>query len=122
MGLFSKAKPQKTELDPEEKDPIVVTEAKDTNTSDKAESKNKKPLADPAYTWGITPTAEHMRTEDPYQDKNHPVHKIPLEKQEKMRKKRIDPVAKAEMDEALKGEGGFWAKFAGTSMGGGYIK
>ena len=28
----------------------------------------------------------------------------------------------AHMDRTLKGEGGFWTKFAGTTMGGGTIK
>ena len=36
---------------------------------------------------------------------DHPVHKIPLEKQEKMRQKGVNPVLKAEMDEAFKGKG-----------------
>ncbi|KAH8422300.1 uncharacterized protein LDX57_000058 [Aspergillus melleus] len=106
MGLFTKTKDQTSHSQHE---------------NGQKDTKDKKPLPDPSYTWGITPTAEHMST-DPYMDKNHPVHKIPLEKQEKMRKKGINPAAKAEMDEALKGEGGFWAKFAGTSMGGGWIK
>lgn len=50
------------------------------------------------------------------------MHKIPLEKQEKMRKKGINPVLKAEMDERMKGEGGFWTRVGMTAMGGGWIK
>lgn len=46
---------------------------------------------------------------------DHPVHKIPPEKQEKMRKKGVNPVLKAEMDEAT-GKG-FWSKYSKTSMG-----
>lgn len=53
---------------------------------------------------------------------DHPVHKVPLEKQEKWMKKGIDPVLRAEMDESGKGEGGFWRKVAQTSMGGGFIR
>lgn len=46
---------------------------------------------------------------------DHPVHKIPLEKQAKMRKKGVNPVLKAEMDAAT--NNGFWSKWAKTSMG-----
>ncbi|KAJ5085035.1 hypothetical protein N7532_009806 [Penicillium argentinense] len=72
-----------------------------------------------AMKWGITPKP-YDPNEKPGPD--HPVHKIPLEKQEKMRKKGINPVLRAEMDESTKGEGGFWRKVAQTSMGGGWIK
>jgi hypothetical protein len=45
--------------------------------------------------------------------KDHPVHKIPVEEREKMRKKGVNPVLKAEMDETLgrSKEGKFWVKF-----------
>lgn len=49
--------------------------------------------------------------------KDHPVHKIPLHEQEKMRAKGINPVLKAEMDHTTKGEGGFWIK-VGTAFRG----
>lgn len=52
-------------------------------------------------------------------DKFHPVHKIPVEKQIKMREKGVNPVLKAEMDEMMKGQGGFWTKVGMTSFGGG---
>lgn len=52
---------------------------------------------------------------------DHPIHQIPLEKQEKWRKKGIDPVLRAEMEQSGKGEGGFWRKVAQTSMGGGFV-
>lgn len=54
-------------------------------------------------------------------DPEHPVHKIPVEKQHKMREKGVNPVLKAEMDQCMKGEGGFWAKVGGTAMGGGFV-
>jgi hypothetical protein len=53
--------------------------------------------------------------------KDHPVHKIPPEVQDKMRAKGINPFLKVEMDEALKGQGVFWGKL-GMTMGGGWIK
>lgn len=74
---------------------------------------------DPGLKWGITPSKPYDPNEKPGPD--HPVHKIPAEKQEKMRQKGINPVLRAEMDEAQKG-GGFWAKVAQTSFGGGVIK
>jgi hypothetical protein len=73
-----------------------------------------------AMKWGITPSKPYDPNEKPGPD--HPVHKIPLEKQEKMKKKGINPVLRAEMDESRKGQGGFWGKVAQTSMGGGWIK
>ncbi|PIG82499.1 hypothetical protein AARAC_005773 [Aspergillus arachidicola] len=79
--------------------------------SSKKKSKGEEPLAHPSAKWGITPSEETMKSEV---RKDHPVHKIPLEKQEKMRAKGIDPVSKAEMDEALKGQGGFWTKLEDT--------
>ncbi|KAJ5625296.1 hypothetical protein N7510_001605 [Penicillium lagena] len=87
---------------------------------DKKDKKGKKPLPDPGLSWGITPSEEHKTAEKPGPD--HPVHKIPLEKQEEMRRKGINPILKAEMDEGTKGEGGFWRKVAGTALGGGWIK
>ncbi|KAJ5223666.1 hypothetical protein N7468_008208 [Penicillium chermesinum] len=80
---------------------------------------NSNAPADPAMKWGIS-AEPHDPNRKPGPD--HPVHQIPLEKQEKMRKKGINPVLKAEMDQASKGEGGFWRKVAQTSMGGGWIK
>lgn len=90
------------------------------STSSSNMKKDKRPLPDPGMKWGITPTTPYDPDEKPGPD--HPVHKIPLEKQEKMRQKGINPVLKAEMDESAKGEGGFWRKVAQTSMGGGWIK
>lgn len=93
---------------------------KKDKTDSEQQPKKSKPLPDPGYTWGITPKKPYDPDAKPGPD--HPVHKIPLEKQEKMRKKGVNPVLKAEMDEAGKGEGGFWRKVAGTSMGGGWIR
>jgi len=52
------------------------------------------------------------------------VHKLSKEEQVKLRKKGVNPILKAEMDEATKkGEGrGLWSKVAGTAIGGGWIK
>ena len=46
---------------------------------------------------------------------DHPVHRIPLKKQEKMRKKGVNPVLRAEMDAAT--DNGFFSKWAKTSTG-----
>lgn len=83
-------------------------------------AKAEKPLPDVALKWGITPSKPYDPNEKPGPD--HPVHQIPLEKQEKMRKKGVNPVLKAEMDQGTKGEGGFWRKVSQTSFGGGWIK
>ncbi|KAJ5091051.1 hypothetical protein NUU61_005921 [Penicillium alfredii] len=83
-------------------------------------TKDPKPLPDPGMKWGITPKEPCDSNKKPGPD--HPVHKIPLEKQEKMRQKGINPVLKAEMDEGATGEGGFWRKVAQTSFGGGWIR
>lgn len=75
--------------------------------------------------WGITPSSSSSSRpydKDGNPTADHPVHKVPLAKQEKWRKKGINPALRAEMDESGKGEGGFWRKVAQTSMGGGYIK
>lgn len=96
------------------------TKAGSTSTSSRDTEKSTTPQAHPAFTWGITPSKLHDPNEKPGPD--HPVHKIPLEKQEEMRKKGINPVLRAEMDGASKGEGGFWRKVAQTSFGGGWIK
>lgn len=91
----------------------------DTASVSSDQSRQKSPpLPDPAYKWGIS-AKPYDPNEKPGPD--HPVHKIPLEEQEKMRKKGINPVLKAEMDPPTK-EGGFWRKVAQTSMGGGWIR
>ncbi|KAJ5152079.1 hypothetical protein N7492_010374 [Penicillium capsulatum] len=77
------------------------------NKNSKSTTK-EKPLPDPGYRWGITPSKPYDPDAKPGPD--HPVHKIPAEKQEKMRAKGVNPVLKAEMDEAAKGEGASGAK------------
>lgn len=68
--------------------------------------------------WGITPKKLHDKNAVPGPD--HPVHKIPAEKQEKMRKKGINPVLYAEMNaNKLNGKSTFWMKVSQTAMGGG---
>ena len=52
-----------------------------------------------------TNTTKRKSADDKEIGPDHPVHKIPLEKQEKMRKKGVNPVLKAEMDEAFKKKG-----------------
>ncbi|KAJ5952089.1 uncharacterized protein N7479_010502 [Penicillium vulpinum] len=94
--------------------------SKKTESQSSAFEKPKESLPDPALKWGITPSKPYDPNEKPGPD--HPVHQIPLEKQEKMRKKGINPVLKAEIYQAQKGEGGFWSKVAQTSFGGGWIK
>lgn len=91
-----------------------------SNTKKDASREQHAAAAAAAMKWGITPSKPYDPNEEPGPD--HPVHKIPLKKQEKMRKKGINPVLRAEMDECQKGEGGFWGKVAQTSMGGGWIK
>lgn len=51
---------------------------------------------------------------------DHPVHSIPLEKQEKMRKKGINPILRAEMDQMMNSGSKsqkFVKKWGATSMG-----
>jgi hypothetical protein len=83
-------------------------------------SANTVAAARAGLKWGVTPKGP--RDKDAVPGPDHPVHKIPLEKQEKMRKKGINPVLYAEMNQNNFGEKGFWAKVRGTSMGGGWIK
>lgn len=66
----------------------------------------------------VTPTETASLSSAPADDydglpKDHPVHRIPVEEREKMRKKGVNPVLKAEMDETLgrSKEGKFWVKF-----------
>jgi hypothetical protein len=75
--------------------------------------------------WGKEPIRADPNASKPEDDPNHPVHRISAEEQEKMRKKGINPVLKAEMDEGVykKGEGkGLWTKVAGTALGGGWTR
>jgi len=55
---------------------------------------------------------------------DHPVHRLSREEQERLRAKGVNPILKAEMDDATKkGEGkGLWSKVVGTALGGGWIK
>ncbi|UNI24537.1 hypothetical protein JDV02_010273 [Purpureocillium takamizusanense] len=79
--------------------------------------------AEAAYRWGKTPSSSGggpSETDPARLPANHPVHKIPPEKQDEMRSKGINPVLRAEMDEATKGQGkarGFWSKYGLTSTG-----
>ena len=80
-------------------------------------SEDERLKADTAYRWGKTPSAESQGSDPSKMPPTHPVHEIPLEKQEKMRQKGINPVLKAEMDEATKGHGkerSFWSKYTAT--------
>lgn len=81
------------------------------------EQSNRQLAAQAGLKWGKTPKSDEQPLELP---DDHPVHKISLKEQEKMRQKGINPVLKAEMDEAMgKGQSGgkFWKKYGTTSMG-----
>lgn len=81
--------------------------------------RDEKLRAEAARRWGKTPSSQ------PDDDAakllpDHPVHQIPLDKQQKMRERGINPVLKAEMDQMTKGQGKerkFWSKYGLTSMG-----
>ena len=107
-----------------------TTAAADEDTSTKTDAlstastttsnKNNKPRPDPGFRWGKTPSKLHDPNAIPGPD--HPVHKIPPEEQEKMRRKGVNPVLWAEMNQHRTGEKGFWSKVAGTALGGGVIR
>ncbi|UKZ86423.1 uncharacterized protein TrAFT101_002255 [Trichoderma asperellum] len=81
------------------------------------EQSNCQLAAQAGLKWGKTPKIDEQTSELPG---DHPVHKIPLKEQERMRQKGINPVLKVEMDEAMgKGKSGgkFWKKYGTTSMG-----
>lgn len=82
-------------------------------------NEERRLAAEAAYRWGKTPSMGSVEEESKLRP-DHPVHKIPLEKQEKLKKKGINPVLKAEMDEMTRGQGKerrFWSKFGLTSTG-----
>lgn len=73
--------------------------------------------------WGVTPSASRQQT-TPATDiaslpPDHPVHQYSAEMMQKLRKKGINPISKAEMDDAMTkgGKRGFWAK---NAFGGGW--
>ncbi|GJN73883.1 hypothetical protein PLICBS_007966 [Purpureocillium lilacinum] len=93
-----------------------------TESATMQDQEERRLQAEAAYRWGKTPSSSGGPAEtDPARlPVDHPVHKIPPETQEKMRKKGINPVLRAEMDEATKGQGkerGFWSRFGLTSTG-----
>lgn len=71
------------------------------------ETQKQIPLPDPSCKRDINPPGK-LSVDDVGPD--HPVHKVPLEKQAKWRAKGIDPVLRAEMDEVTRGKRGFWAR------------
>lgn len=92
-----------------------------TDSTSRAASMSKGKKIEVGQRWGKTPA-------EPYRSRNvdevpadHPVHQISLERQEEMRKKGINPVLRAEMDQRFKGRGGFWAKYAGCPGDGGWV-
>ncbi|KAL1862249.1 hypothetical protein Plec18167_000963 [Paecilomyces lecythidis] len=97
----------------------TTTTAKETVPDDEAV---RKARAHSALRWGSTPSEPYSKDRNEEPGPDHPVHKIPLEKQEKMRQKKINPVLWAEMNENRSGEKGFWSKVAGTALGGGVIR
>ncbi|UKZ58736.1 uncharacterized protein TrAtP1_000061 [Trichoderma atroviride] len=81
------------------------------------EQDDRQLAAQAGLKWGKTPKMDEQPSELP---DDHPVHKISPKEQEKMRQKGVNPVLKAEMDEAMgKGQPGgkFWKKYGTTSMG-----
>ncbi|GAD98398.1 hypothetical protein PVAR5_7090 [Paecilomyces variotii No. 5] len=97
----------------------TTTHANNTTPDDEAV---RKARAYSALRWGTSPSERDNKDRNEEPGPDHPVHKIPLEKQEKMRQKKINPVLWAEMNENRSGEKGFWAKVAGTALGGGVIR
>lgn len=56
---------------------------------------------------------------------DHPVHKIAPEKRDKMRRKGVNPVSKAEIDHELSNDGRsgrFWSKVSLTTLGGHQVR
>lgn len=82
---------------------------------------NKGKRIDIAQRWGVTPSGPYESRTPADVPKDHPVHDIPPEKQEKMRKKGINPVLRAEMDEKCTKGKGFWAKVAGAPGDGAWM-
>lgn len=86
--------------------------------SEKTNEQDSRQLAAQAgLKWGKTPKIDEQPSELP---DDHPVHKISLKEQEKMKQKGVNPVLKAEMDQAMgngQSGGNFWKKYGTTSMG-----
>ncbi len=81
---------------------------------------DERAKAEAGYRWGKTPSSEKQGSEPSKMPPDHPVHNIPIEKQDLLRQKGINPVLKAEMDEATKGRGkerSFWSKYAMNALG-----
>ncbi|KAI7478944.1 hypothetical protein KC351_g7853 [Hortaea werneckii] len=78
-----------------------------------------EPAPDAAMKWGISPDKYPPPVYSKPEEEYTPEERAERQKQ---REKGVDPDLKAHMDRTLKGEGGFWTKFAGTTMGGGTIK
>lgn len=101
-------------------EPTLVPEISSDDKKDTSQEQHTRAATAAGMKWGKTPSKSYNSDDKPGPD--HPVHKVPPEKQEKWRKKGINPVLRAEMDALGKGEGGFWRKVAQTSMGGGFIR
>lgn len=75
-----------------------------------SESEEKQSEPEAKCKWTLSSIREESHAKA-MKDPNHPVHKIPAEKQEKMRAKGVDPVLRAEMDAAPRSKRGFWESF-----------
>lgn len=92
----------------------------ETKPSASQMSTDDREKANAAFRWGKTPSSREQGSDPAKMPPDHPVHRIPIEEQKHMRQKGINPVLKAEMDEATKGGGkekSFWSKYAMNALG-----
>lgn len=97
--------------------PLSSDEALQKTLGKTSEQNNRQLAAQAGLRWGKTPKTDNQHAELP---DDHPLHKISLKEQEKMRQKGINPILKAEMNEAMdKGQSGgkLWKKYGTTSLG-----
>ncbi|PON22160.1 hypothetical protein TGAM01_v209034 [Trichoderma gamsii] len=97
--------------------PLSNDEALQKTPQKTSEQDSHQSAAQAGLKWGKSPKIDEQPSDIP---DDHPVHNIPLKEQEKMRQKGVNPVLKAEMDEAMgKGQPGgkFWKRYGTTSMG-----
>lgn len=108
-------------LSTQQQKPPVADQSSDTQ-SWKWNHAKQKPRPEAAFKWGITPRhpPPGQREKDPAKcPPDHPVHKYSQKQIEKMRKKGVNPVFKAELDQDMANSpgGGFWNKvFIGSQI------
>lgn len=87
------------------------------------DSKKESPQVDINETSSVTSSSSSYQDELAKLPADHPVHKIPMEKQEKMRKDGVNPILKAEMDQCFETKSGtFSTLFGMTSMSGWFFR